>query len=247
MAATQLKEQAETDQRGLEESLALVHTVPVDIQPSLPARVASTIVRAERSLYARFLKRTLDVMIASLALLIVSPLLLLVALLIRLDSPGPALFRQTRIGLHGRPFTIFKFRTMTDAPGEEFMLQKGPDGKWRHKIPDDPRITRVGKWLRRLSIDELPQLLNIVAGHMSLIGPRPELVQIVERYEPWQHRRHNVRPGLTGWWQVSGRSDRPMHENTELDLYYVDNLSPGLDVRIIIRTIGVVLSGLGAF
>jgi lipopolysaccharide/colanic/teichoic acid biosynthesis glycosyltransferase len=126
------------------------------------------------------------------------------------------------------------------------MLQ-APDGTMRHKLRQDPRITRVGRWLRRTSVDELPQLINILLGHMSLIGPRPELVEIVDRYEPWQHRRHMVRPGLTGWWQVSGRGNRPMHENTELDLYYVDHLSAGLDLRILIRTVVVVVKGLGAF
>lgn len=199
------------------------------------------------SLYVRLGKRAVDLIVSSIALLLIAPLLLLTAAAISLDSSGPILFRQTRIGRYGAPFTIYKFRTMFNAPGENLVMMKGEDGTFRHKMPNDPRITRVGKWLRHTSIDELPQLINILLGDMSIVGPRPELVQIVDRYEPWQHRRHAIRPGLTGWWQVSGRSDRPMHEHTELDLYYVDNLSPGLDFRILLRTVGVVARGLGAF
>lgn len=203
--------------------------------------------RTWNRMYLAFLKRTADILIASVALLLIAPLLLMVAIAIRLDSPGPALYRQRRVGRQGRIFTIYKFRTMGYAPQEPLRLLESADGTLTHKVRNDPRITRVGHWLRRTSIDELPQLFNILIGHMSLIGPRPELVDIVVRYEPWQHRRHTVRPGLTGWWQVSGRSDRPMHENTELDLFYVDHISPGLDFRILIRTIGVVTKGLGAF
>lgn len=204
-------------------------------------------VRAWHWMYLSFLKRTIDIVVASVALLLITPLLLVVAMAIRMDSPGPALYRQKRVGRHGREFTIYKFRTMQNAPTGEFRMIEAPDGTLQHKVRNDPRITRVGNWLRRTSIDELPQLLNILLGHMSLIGPRPEIVNIVDRYEPWQHRRHSVRPGLTGWWQVSGRGDRPMHENTELDLYYVDHISPGLDLKILIRTVAVVTKGLGAF
>lgn len=247
MAATRYHDHTEIAERGVEEQLVLVPAMTTPGAASRPARLRAAAVRAGRMTYARGIKRAADLLIASLALLLAAPLLLLVAAMIRLDSPGPALFRQQRVGRGGQPFTIFKFRTMVDCRGSELQLLTSEDGTRRHKVRNDPRVTRIGKWLRRTSVDELPQLLNILAGHMSLIGPRPELVQIVATYEPWQHRRHRVRPGLTGWWQVSGRSDRPMHENTELDLYYVDNMSPGLDVRIVIRTIGVVLKGLGAF
>jgi exopolysaccharide biosynthesis polyprenyl glycosylphosphotransferase len=198
-------------------------------------------------LYAVFLKRTIDIIVASVALLLVSPLLIVVAVAIRMDSSGPALYRQRRVGRQGRVFTIYKFRTMINDPGQGLRMLKAPDGSLHHKVRNDPRITRLGTWLRRTSVDELPQLFNILVGHMSLIGPRPELVEIVRQYEPWQHRRHEVRPGLTGWWQISGRSNRPMHENTELDLYYVDHLSPGLDLKILIRTVVVVIKGLGAY
>jgi exopolysaccharide biosynthesis polyprenyl glycosylphosphotransferase len=200
-----------------------------------------------RVLYYSVVKRGIDVVVASLTLLVFLPLMVLVAFAVALDSRGPVLFRQTRVGQGGRPFTVYKFRTMTHAPGEELRRFQGADGKWRHKVKHDPRVTRVGRYIRRSSIDELPQLLNVVRGEMSLIGPRPELPQIVEQYGDWQHQRHLVRPGLTGWWQIQGRSDQPMHENTHLDLYYVENLSWRLDLQILRRTVRVVLGGLGAF
>lgn len=206
----------------------------------------NTIVTAWHRLYAAVVKRTIDVVVASLVLLLLSLLLVLVAVAVRLDSPGPALYRQKRVGRDGRIFTIYKFRTMVQDAGPAVRYFVSGDGKLRHKIHNDPRITRVGAVLRRASIDELPQLINILRGDMSLIGPRPELVDIVHTYQPWQHRRHSIRPGLTGWWQVCGRNDRPMEENTELDLYYIDHLSPGLDLKILLRTVKVVLTGRGA-
>lgn len=236
---------------------ALGHRVgtPLDLSPdptyANPIRLAvvSALSRilSVQTWYALCIKRLLDVLVAGVMLLILSPLLIAVAIAIRLDSSGPSLFRQTRIGRGNRSFSIYKFRTMTHDPRKEFILVKDADGTLRHKVRHDPRVTRAGRWLRRTSIDELPQLLNILMGQMSLVGPRPELPQIVETYEPWQFRRHLVRPGLTGWWQVSGRSDRPMHENTALDIYYVENQSFWLDVRIILLTILVVFKGLGAF
>jgi exopolysaccharide biosynthesis polyprenyl glycosylphosphotransferase len=210
-------------------------------------RLQSIWIRGWHRLYASVLKRMIDIIVASVALLLLAPLLIIVAVAIRMESSGPALYRQQRVGRQGRVFTIYKFRTMVNDPGHGLRLLEGPDGTWHHKVRNDPRITHLGAILRRTSIDELPQLLNILVGHMSLIGPRPELVEIVRTYEPWQHRRHKVRPGLTGWWQVSGRGNRPMHENTELDLYYVDHLSPGLDFKILFRTVVVVAKGLGAF
>jgi lipopolysaccharide/colanic/teichoic acid biosynthesis glycosyltransferase len=200
-----------------------------------------------RLFYGLVLKRGIDVVVACLALLGLLPLLLLVALVIRLDSRGPAIFRQQRVGRGGRLFVLYKFRTMQDNAAGNVAWTLDDNGRLRHKHRQDPRVTRVGRWLRRTSMDELPQLINIVKGDMSLIGPRPELPEIVARYEPWQHDRHLVRPGLTGWWQVSGRSDLPMHENTELDLFYVRRLSFQLDWRIALKTVRVVFKGLGAF
>jgi len=200
-----------------------------------------------RVLYYSVVKRGIDIVVASLTLLVFLPLMILVAIAVAVDSRGPVLFRQARIGQGGRPFTVYKFRTMTHAPGEELRQFQGADGKWSHKVKHDPRVTRVGRYIRRTSIDELPQLLNVVRGEMSLVGPRPELPQIVTQYGAWQHQRHLVRPGLTGWWQIQGRSVQPMHENTHLDLYYVEHLSWRLDMQILRRTVRVVLGGFGAF
>jgi lipopolysaccharide/colanic/teichoic acid biosynthesis glycosyltransferase len=175
------------------------------------------------------------------------PLLALIAAAVRLDSRGPAIFRQMRVGRGGRAFTIYKFRTIEQRPDDELQFFEGADGVLRHKIKHDPRVTRVGRFIRRSSLDELPQLINVLRGEMSLIGPRPELPEIVARYEPWQHQRHLVRPGLTGWWQVQGRSDLPMHEHTDLDIYYVQHVSMRFDAAILCRTVRIVVSGLGAF
>ena len=205
-------------------------------------------VSISRLIYATIVKRTVDILASVVLLLILSPILVVVLVAIRMDSTGAAIFCQDRVGRGGRIFRLYKFRTMVFKPTEEITWMVDENGEERHKVRNDPRITRVGKFLRRSSIDELPQLLNILKGDMSLIGPRPELVEIVRNnYEDWQHERHIVRPGLTGWWQVSGRSDRPMHENTELDLFYVRGQSFKLDLLIALKTIRVVIKGLGAF
>jgi lipopolysaccharide/colanic/teichoic acid biosynthesis glycosyltransferase len=148
-----------------------------------------------------------------------------------------------------KTFQMYKFRTM--VTGADKLLQrvvvKTPDGKLVHKTPHDPRVTRIGRWLRRTSLDELPQLINVIKGEMSLVGPRPELPFLVDHYEPWQRKRFAVPPGITGWWQIRGRSERPMHLHTEDDLYYIQNYSLLLDLQILWKTIGVVLSGRGAY
>lgn len=194
-------------------------------------------------------KHLLDRTIAALALLVLSPLLLALALAIRLDSPGPAFFRQTRIGRDDAPFTMWKLRTMDCGPDDavldlvELNEASGP----LFKIRQDPRITRVGRWLRRTSLDELPQLVNVVLGQMSLVGPRPALPSEVAEYLPDVRHRLVVRPGMTGLWQVSGRSDLSWDETVRLDQQYVDNWSLLLDARILLRTAGAVLSGRGAY
>jgi exopolysaccharide biosynthesis polyprenyl glycosylphosphotransferase len=200
-----------------------------------------------RLMYCYVWKRVFDLVAASVMLLILSPVLLIIAIAIRLDSRGPAIYRQIRVGHLGRPFTVLKFRTMRADPTTEYMLFKGQDGRLQHKIKDDPRVTRLGRIIRKTSLDELPQLFNVVRGEMSLVGPRPELPQIVRQYQTWQHHRHLVRPGMTGWWQVHGRSELPMHENTELDVHYVEHLSPVLDAKILVRTVLVVIRCFGAF
>jgi len=175
------------------------------------------------------------------------PAMGIAALLVRLDSPGPVLYRAKRVGENGRIFTMYKFRTM--VTGADRMLDLSPDenGQANHKRPDDPRVTRVGRFLRKTSLDELPQLFNVLRGDMSLVGPRPELPELVERYLAWQRERFAVPQGLTGWWQVNGRSDKPMHLHTEEDLFYVRNYSIWLDLKILIKTAWVVLKGKGAF
>lgn len=192
----------------------------------------------------RILKRLFDIALASLVLLLTWPLMLIIAIAIRLDSPGPAIFRQKRIGLHGRHFTIYKFRTM--HIDSDKIVQHEPTGQFI-KRPDDPRVTRVGRFLRRTSLDELPQFINVLRGEMSVVGPRPEVLSLAERYEWWQRKRFEVPQGITGWWQITGRSDKPMHLNTEDDLFYISNYSIWLDVKIVFRTVISVITGRGAY
>jgi exopolysaccharide biosynthesis polyprenyl glycosylphosphotransferase len=199
--------------------------------------------------YDRVVKRLFDLMVSALLLLLAWPVMLLVALAIKLDSPGPALFVQERIGENGQPFNMFKFRSMfvNAERVNDSAVAPGQNDGVIHKTPNDVRVTRVGRFIRRTSLDELPQLFNVLRGEMSLVGPRPELPWLVAGYETWQRRRFAVPPGITGWWQINGRSDRLMHMHTEDDLYYIQNYSPLLDLQILWRTIGVVVRGRGAF
>ena len=199
--------------------------------------------------YNRTIKRAFDLVIATLGLLLVWPVMLLVAVAIKLDSPGPVFFKQPRVGENARVFTMIKFRSMVvDAEQRQAEVMKTTDnGVVMHKTANDPRITRVGHFIRRTSLDEIPQLFNVLKGDMSLVGPRPELPFLVERYERWQRQRFAVPPGITGWWQINGRSDKLMHLHTEDDLYYIRNYSPLLDLQILWRTIAVVLRGRGAY
>jgi lipopolysaccharide/colanic/teichoic acid biosynthesis glycosyltransferase len=183
-------------------------------------------------------------------LLTLAPLLAVVALLVKLSDPGPVLFRQTRYGRHGEEFLIYKFRTMV-ANAEALKpeldhLNKHADGPL-FKIDDDPRITKIGAVLRKYSLDELPQLLNVLFGNMSLVGPRPPLPAEVEQYGIEAHRRLAVKPGLTGLWQVSGRSDLSWEDSVRLDLRYVENWSLALDAMILWKTVFVVAKGNGAY
>ncbi len=197
----------------------------------------------------RGVKRAFDLLVGSILLLFAALPMAVIALLIWIDSPGPALFRQKRVGENGRLFDMLKFRTMiTGAETLQDQVQiTTEDGQVVHKRKDDPRVTRIGRLLRRYSLDELPQLLNVLRGDMSLVGPRPEMPWLVDKYEPWQRKRFAVPQGLTGWWQVNGRSDKPMHLNTEDDLYYVYNYSLWLDLRILLLTPIAALRGRGAF
>ena len=199
--------------------------------------------------YQRMIKRAFDLVFGLMALLMALPVLGMIALVILLEDGRPILFRQKRAGENGRVFEMLKFRTMVrDAEKLRAQVEHTDEnGNLIHKSKNDPRITRVGHFLRRFSLDELPQLFNIVGGTMSLVGPRPEMPYLVEKYQPWQRKRFAVPPGLTGWWQVNGRSDRPMHLHTEDDLYYIQNYSIWLDLQIIIRTIWTVIVGKGSF
>ncbi len=192
-------------------------------------------------------KRALDVAVALAGLVLVSPLLLLVALLIRLSSPGPILFRQERCGLNGRRFFVYKFRSMVaDAESRRAELEHLNVKKINFKIPNDPRLTPVGRWLRKFSIDELPQLWNVLRGDMSLVGPRPAVPSEVDQYATWQRRRLRMRPGLTCIWAISGRDHLDTDTVMRLDMEYIDNWSLTLDSQIILRTIPLVLLGRGA-
>ena len=179
-------------------------------------------------------REKLALFVGGILTLFISPLLIFIAAAIKLDSDGPVFFRQKRVGENGRLFTMFKFRSMIDG-AEQLQPQYihvTEKGIILFKRADDPRITSVGRFLRRTSLDELPQMLNVLKGDMSLVGPRPELPWLVDRYEPWQRKRFAVPQGITGWWQVNGRSDKPMHLHTEDDLYYVQNYSLLFDQKI---------------
>lgn len=185
-------------------------------------------------------QRMFDVTVASVVLLVAAPILLAAALAIWLEDRGPVLFAQRRVGRFGRVFTMYKLRTMRLAACGDALK---PNGK------SDPRITRVGKWLRKLSIDELPQFLNVLRGDMAVVGPRPEMPFIVRDYEKWQHLRHLAKPGVTGLWQVTCRSQIPLHdpEATKIDLAYIQSASFATDGRIVLNTFRALLSAHGAF
>lgn len=194
-------------------------------------------------------KRAVDVALSLLILVVGAPVIALIALAIRLDSPGPILFPQVRIGKNGRPFTLYKFRSMyQDAEQRLAILKERNEAVGAlFKIRDDPRRTRVGRLLRRTSLDELPQAINILRGEMSWVGPRPQLPSEVAQYQDWQYQRLEVTPGLTGLWQVSGRSDLTFEEMVLLDLYYAEHWSLGLDLKIMLRTLPAVLRARGAY
>lgn len=205
-----------------------------------PARLSGTQV---------VLKFAFDLVVASIALLLLSPLLLGVALAVKLTSPGPVLYKQRRVGLRGRPFTMLKFRSMrqgSDAEVADLRAERGLTDVM-FKLRDDPRITRVGRFIRKFSIDELPQLLNVVRGDMSLVGPRPPLPEEVTRYEDWHFDRLEAPPGITGLWQISGRSELSFDDCVRLDVFYIENWSLAYDLYILAKTIPVLIRSRGAY
>ena len=208
--------------------------------------------------FARGSKRTFDIVIASLTLALLSPFWLLIALLIKFDSKGPVFYAQERVGMDGRIFVIFKFRTMLRNADSEIHREYqrkfiaghaeanvGDAQKPAYKLRDDPRITRVGRLLRRLSLDEVPQLFNVLRGEMSIVGPRPPIPYEVESYDLWHRKRLDMKPGLTGLWQVSGRNRLPFEEMVKLDLFYIENWSLLFDLKIILRTVLAIVRGDG--
>ncbi len=199
--------------------------------------------------YQRIIKRSFDLVLCLLALPVVLPLIGLVALMIKLDDGGPVFYHTPRAGENGRIFRMHEFRTMVvNADQQLGMIAHCDDnGQVIYKHPDDPRVTRVGRFLRRTSMDELPQIFNVLRGEMSMVGPRPEMPWLVEKYDLWQRTRFAVPQGITGWWQVNGRSDKPMHLHTDEDLYYIQHYSLWLDARILLKTAWTVLRGKGAY
>ncbi|OFX16155.1 MAG: hypothetical protein A2Z18_11495 [Armatimonadetes bacterium RBG_16_58_9] len=211
-------------------------------------------IRAYRS------KRILDVVAASIGLLMAAPFAAVVALLIRMSSPGPVLFKQERVGKNGKTFTFYKFRSMREGcddashrnyiklfiEGKEEELKKLQTGKKLYKMTSDDRVTLVGKFLRRTSLDELPQLINVLRGEMSMVGPRPHLPYEVDLYKPWHRRRIEGLPGITGWWQIHGRSRVPFDEAVRMDIWYLERQSLILDLRIMCRTLTKATIGRGA-
>jgi|YelNatPaOPRAMG01_1025707.scaffolds.fasta_scaffold06445_6 exopolysaccharide biosynthesis polyprenyl glycosylphosphotransferase len=202
--------------------------------------------------YKKVLKALEDYVLGTAILLVTWPILLLTAIAIKVDSPGPVFFRHRRVGKDGKCFDCLKFRSMVD--GAERMQAELVNGKadnefgwlcWKEK--EDPRVTRVGRWIRKFSIDELPQIFNVLAGQMSLVGPRPHIKEEVSQYKDWHRQRLNVKPGITGLWQVSGRSELPFDEMIKLDLYYIETWSLWQDIKIILRTFKAVISGNGAY
>jgi exopolysaccharide biosynthesis polyprenyl glycosylphosphotransferase len=220
-----------------------IHWRPVDGLP---------LVHVELPQYAggkHVLKRVVDVVVASLALLVLSPLLLVLAIIVKRDSAGPVIFRQVRAGKNGVPFHMLKFRSMVQTAETDIeSLRELNEGSGPlFKIRNDPRVTKCGRWMRKYSLDELPQFWNVLTGEMSLVGPRPPLPLEVQGYEKFTHRRLLIKPGITGLWQVNGRSTLPWEESIRLDLYYVENWSLTGDLAILWRTFKAMRSPVGAY
>jgi lipopolysaccharide/colanic/teichoic acid biosynthesis glycosyltransferase len=195
--------------------------------------------------YERYVKPTLDRFGGVVLGLVAIPILLCVALAVRIKLGERVIYKQRRVGRHGIPFTMYKFRTMAPDRRQSAVPYDGPDRRVCHKRDDDPRHTRFGLLLRKTSLDELPQLWNVIRGEMSLVGPRPELPQVVEAYEPWQHERHQVKPGITGFWQLSGRAGGLAYEGVELDIDYLRSLSFATDLVVLLKTVPVAISRTG--
>jgi exopolysaccharide biosynthesis polyprenyl glycosylphosphotransferase len=222
----------------------LEHTLATGRVEELEGLPIYSIVTGPDRVVALVTKRLLDMIGAAALMVVLSPLMLVIALAIRRDSPGSALFTQRRVGLHGRTFEVLKFRTMHEGAEDQLtdLMELNEIRGQAFKLTFDPRVTRVGRWLRRTSLDELPQLWNVLRGDMSLVGPRPPLVSEVQGYDVWHRRRLSMKPGMTGLWQVRARTEQDFDRWVETDLEYIDSWSLWLDLRIILRTIPAVLN-----
>jgi lipopolysaccharide/colanic/teichoic acid biosynthesis glycosyltransferase len=245
-------EEAQID--GLAGSGAAIRELSTDLIADLVVVPTSPGVRRDRGLlhatgWKRFLKRAIDVVGSIVLIILLAPVLVLSAIAIRVSSRGPVLYVQARIGREGRPFRMLKFRSMTRQAhdGRDHVIHLNEASGPVFKIRDDPRITRVGRLIRKVSIDELPQLINVLVGHMSLVGPRPPLPEEYRTYGPKARRRMSVRPGLTCTWQVNGRSDVDFNTWVDMDLEYIDTWTFRQDLKLLLLTIPAVLSGRGAY
>ena len=195
--------------------------------------------------YLRWIKPTLDRVGGLVALILTVPLMVIIGAAIWVAMGSPVIITQDRVGRQGKVFRLWKFRTM--APDRRIYQLEwvGENRRQTHKSAEDPRITPLGRWLRATRLDEIPQFVNVVTGHISLVGPRPEMVSVVGQYEPWQHRRHAVKPGITGLWQISDQGDKLLRECTEMELGYLDQVSISTDLKIILQTIPAMLGRKG--
>lgn len=201
------------------------------------------------SLYKIFIKRTIDIVLSAIGLIVLSPLMFVIAVIIKLESKGKVFFKHKRIGKDGKEIYIYKFRTMVENAEElikKFTPEQMKEFKENFKLENDPRVTKIGKILRKTSLDELPQMLNIFKGELSIIGPRPIIEEELEKYGNNKDKFLSVTPGLTGYWAANGRSDTSYEERMKMELYYVDNISFKMDLKIFFRTIFVVVKGIGA-
>ena len=194
-------------------------------------------------------KRVFDLVISTIGLIILSPIILILAIIVKLDSKGPVFFAHTRYGKNGKKFKMYKFRTMYENAQDminDFTPEQMKEWKENFKLQDDPRITKVGKFLRKTSLDELPQIVNIIKGDLSIIGPRPVIEEELEKYGESKEKFLSVTPGLTGYWQANGRSSTTYEQRMEMELYYIDHISPKLDFKIFFKTIESVIKKEGA-
>lgn len=203
---------------------------------------------SKRNVYLH-IKRFFDIVISTIGLIVLSPVFLILAIIVKVDSKGPIFFAHTRIGKNGKKFKMYKFRTMYENAQDminDFTPEQMKEWKENFKLQDDPRITKVGKFLRKTSLDELPQIVNIIKGDLSIIGPRPVIEEELEKYGENKEKFLSITPGLTGYWQANGRSSTTYEQRMEMELYYIDNISPKLDVKIFFKTIESVIKKEGA-